>query len=275
MTSDAEYVLGTHDAERDRLVFQHGLWLDEARRAWAAASIGRGSRVLDIGCGPGLATESLLDAVGAEGTVAGIELSPQFAAQARARCAAAGRPDTSIVELDLMRDPLPTSMWSAFDAVWCRWLAMFVRTPERLADVAFEALRPDGRIVMHEYYDYGTYSLRPEGPRVGEFVERAIASFARDGGDAHVARRLPAMLADRGFEILSLRPIARIGRPGEPLWNWPAGFIRTYGPRLVELGFADRPWLDALLHEVALAERRPGAYFVAPSVLEIVARRPR
>ena len=83
-----EYVLGTHGAERDRLALQHSLWVDEARQGWRAAGIGRGSRVLDMGCGPGHAMEALLALVGPTGGVTGIELSPEFAAQARTRAVA-------------------------------------------------------------------------------------------------------------------------------------------------------------------------------------------
>lgn len=271
--TDDEYVLGTHDAERDRLVFQHGLWLDEARRAWAAAGVTAGSRVLDLGCGPGLATESLLEVVGPRGQVTGLEIAPRFIAQASARCAAAGRLDTRILPFDVMHDALPADCRVAFDAVWCRWLAMFVSEPRRIVERAHDALRVGGHVAFHEYVNYGTYSLWPRGERVAEFVQHAIASFARDGGDAHVARRLPSLLVETGFEIVSLRQIARVGRPNEPLWNWPGGFVRTYAPRLVELGFADQRWTDALLAEVKAAESDPGAFFVAPTVLEIIARK--
>lgn len=272
-----EYVLGTHDPERDRLAAQHALWIDEARRAWRAAGISRGSRVLDIGCGPGLAIEALLAEVGPEGRVAGVEISPDFVAQARERAARAGRPhpDTDVRAFDLMSAPLPADLRGAFDATWCRWVAMFVRDPAMLARAAAAALRPGGMAVFHEYVDYGTYALCPDGPRTREFVERAAQSYARDGGDAHVGRRLPALLEAAGLRVTALRPIARTARPDDPLWHWPAGFIRTFAPRLVQHGIGDEAWLAALLAEVDAAERGnvPGAFFVAPTVLEVVAER--
>jgi SAM-dependent methyltransferase len=124
-----EYVLGTHDAERDRLASQHELWIDEMRHAWRAAGITRGTRVLDLGCGPGLVMESLLAEVGAEGRVAGLEIAPDFVQQSQQRAAARGRADTDIRVFDLMHAPLPADMHGQFDAVWCRWVAMFVRDP--------------------------------------------------------------------------------------------------------------------------------------------------
>jgi hypothetical protein len=120
---------------------------------------------------------------------------------------------------------------------------------------------------------YPTYGLLGGGPRIAEFVQHAMASFAAGGGDANVARRLPAMLAIHGLELVHARPIARTARPADPLWHWPAGFIRTYAPRLVELGFADQAWLEATLAELTAAERDPSSVLMCPTLLEIVARR--
>lgn len=268
-----EYVLGTHGAERDRLALQHALWVDEARQGWRAAGIGRGSSVLDMGCGPGHAMEALLALVGPAGTVAGLELSPEFAAQARARAASHARSDVRVHEFDLMSGPLPRPLHAAFDAVWCRWVAMFVRDPAMLVRAAHDALRPGGCVVFHEYMHYGTYGLHPHGDRVREFVQHAMASYAADGGDADVARRLPALLADAGMEVTSLRPIARVARPADPLWHWPAGFVRTYSRRPLELGRVDEPWVRALHDELDSATGRPDSMIVAPTLLEVVAVR--
>lgn len=269
-----EYVLGTHDDERARLERQHALWIDEARHAWRTAGIGPGARVLDLGCGPGLAVESLLAEVGTSGHVSGLDIAPEFVAQARHRADAAGRPDADLRTHDLMHAALPADMHGAFDATWCRWVAMFVRDPAMLVQAVRDALGAGGRAVFHEYVHYQTYALHPHGPRTAEFVARATASYAADGGDANIGRRLPALLAEAGFLVTHLRPIARTARPTDPLWHWPAGFIRTYAPRLVTLGLADDAWASELLGEVAAAERAgegAGRFFTAPTVLEIVA----
>jgi hypothetical protein len=75
------------------------------------------------------------------------------------------------------------------------------------------------------------------------------------------------------MKVTALRPIARVARPADPLWHWPAGFIRTYAPRLVALGLATRQWEEELLAEIETAATQPGAFLVAPTVMEIVAER--
>ena len=273
-----EYILGTHDAERDRLERQHALWLDEVRHAWRSAGITRGSRVLDLGCGPGLSIDSLLAEVGPEGRVAGLEISPDYVAQARECAAMHGRRrpghETDIRTFDLTAAPLPDDLRERFDATWCRWVCMWVVDPAAIVAAARDALVPGGRAVFHEYVCYETYALHPHGPRVREFVERAMQSYATEGGDPNVGRQLPTLLADAGMEVTSIRPIARTARPSEPLWHWPAGFLRTYSHRLVDLGLADAAWVSELLAEVAGAEALGdggGAFFQAPTVLEVVA----
>jgi SAM-dependent methyltransferase len=267
-----DYVLGTHDPEANRLRVQHELWLDEASRAWDAIGVAPGARVIDLGCGPGLVTEELAERAGPTGRVVGIELSPNFAAQARARCARFGSA-AAIEELDIAAAHLPAALHRQFDAAWIRWLLMFLPDPGRVLWLAHEALEPEGLLAIHEYVHYPTYGLFHDGPRIAEFVHHAMASFSKGGGDANVARRLPALLAMHGFELVHARPIARVARPGDPLWNWPAGFVRTYAPRLVELGFANDAWLEATLAELTAAERDPSSVLMCPTLLELVARR--
>ncbi|MDI9404172.1 MAG: class I SAM-dependent methyltransferase, partial [Limnohabitans sp.] len=76
--ADQEYVLGTHDAEVARLAFQHTIWTEEVQTAWRQAGIGRGSRVLDVGAGPGFAAVDLARIVGPTGQVIAVERSARF-----------------------------------------------------------------------------------------------------------------------------------------------------------------------------------------------------
>jgi hypothetical protein len=81
------------------------------------------------------------------------------------------------------------------------------------------------------------------------------------------------LMAEAGMKVTALRPIARVARPADPLWHWPAGFIRTYAPRLVALDLATPQWAEDLFAEIDAAAKQPGAFLVAPTVMEIVAER--
>ena len=48
-----EYLLGTHDEEIERLGLQHRVWRPNVLACWRRAGIKAGSRVLEVGAGPG------------------------------------------------------------------------------------------------------------------------------------------------------------------------------------------------------------------------------
>ena len=54
MAAERTYFLGTHDEELERLGLQHRVWRPTVLDCWRRAGIGPGSKVLDVGAGPGL-----------------------------------------------------------------------------------------------------------------------------------------------------------------------------------------------------------------------------
>ncbi|NBX26260.1 MAG: methyltransferase domain-containing protein [Planctomycetes bacterium] len=267
---ERDYVLGTHDAEVERLAFQHDLWRPRVREAWLAAGIGPGQRVLDAGAGPGFATLDLAELVGPLGQVVALERSRRYVNLLQGEVARRGLHHVHVRESDLMLDAIPAT---GLDAAWCRWVACFVNDPALLVRRVHGALRPGGVLVMHEYVDYGTYRCLPGRPMIDAFVQEVMRSWRQDGGEPDIARGLPTLLHGAGFRLVSSRPLGLAVRPGEPAWNWPAGFIRTFTPRLLELGRIDAAWADRLLLELAQAEADPAAVFMTPLVLELVAER--
>lgn len=98
-------------------------------------------------------------------------------------------------------------------------------------------------------------------------------SWRAQGGEPDIARELPRLLVDHGFTITSARPIGFAPRPIDRAWNWPAGFVRTNVPRLVQLGVRSEAWGREVLAAVDAAQEDPASIFVTPTVLEIIATR--
>jgi SAM-dependent methyltransferase len=261
------YVLGTHDAEVERLAFQHSVWQDEVHRAWREAGIASGSRVVDVGAGPGFASIDLARLVGPGGMVLAAERSARFLSLLAARSGAEGLSNIECAEIDLMEQALPAT---GLDAAWCRWVACFVPDPGRLVDRIAAALRPGGVAIFHEYVEYDSYQMVPDRPEIRSFVQAVYESWRSQGGEPDIARVLPSLLVDRGFTLRSARPIGFAARPCDRNWRWPAGFVRTNVPRLVELGIRDEAWGQRVLRALDSAEQDPASIFVTPTVLEIV-----
>lgn len=268
--ADREYVLGTHDEELARLGLQHRVWRPTALACWHRAGVTVGSRVLDVGAGPGFAAADLAEIVGPTGRVVAVERSARFAAAGRQACAARGLAHVEYHELDLMRDELPAG---GFDASWCRWVACFVPSPRALVAKVVAALRVGGVAVFHEYADYASWRFSPRLPKQEEFVRKVMASWRESGGEPDIALALPPLLAEFGCVVREVTPQVFTGRPRDHLWQWPATFLNVNLDRMRDLGQVSAEWADAARQEFRTAAANPDTLVVTPLLLEIIAER--
>ena len=111
------------------------------RRTIDRLALQPGQTVLDVGCGTGLSFPLLLERIGATGTVIGVEASPDMLGLARARCAAAGWPNVTLIEADIAGAVLPR----AADAVLFNYTHDVVRSTAALRNI-FRQTRPGARV---------------------------------------------------------------------------------------------------------------------------------
>jgi ubiquinone/menaquinone biosynthesis C-methylase UbiE len=272
VTAERDYFLGTHDEELRRLGLQHRVWRPTVLECWRRAGIGPGSRVLDVGAGPGYAAADLAEIVGPRGEVVAVERSGRFVEAGREMLARHGIANVRYHELDLMADPLPES---GFDASWCRWVACFVTSPPLLLDKIAAAVRPGGTAIFHEYIQYDSLRLEPAGSRMAEFVQQVEQGWRAAGGEPDIAPTVVALLQERGFSVRDAIPRVFCVRPGDGMWEWPASFIDIHLRHQLELGRIDRAWAEAVRSELAAAEQKSATLLVTPMVLEIVAEKRR
>ncbi|HEV2913320.1 MAG TPA: methyltransferase domain-containing protein [Pyrinomonadaceae bacterium] len=266
--SERDYVIGTHDEEIARLGIQHHVWRPRVLQCWRKAGITTGSRVMDVGAGPGYATIDLAEIVGADGEVIAVERSAHFLQNARQACRMRGLSNIRFCELDLMDEPLGAT---GLDAIWCRWVACFVLSPAKLVAAMAASLRAGGVAVFHEYIDYGSWRLAPRRPAVESFVGEVMASWRASGGEPDIAISLPGLLREAGFRILHIAPVVYAVTPVDFAWQWPSRFLKGFLPRLLELGRVDAAWVDSVRREFQEAESDPSTIMVTPMLLEIIA----
>lgn len=111
------------------------------RRVLSAVSPQRGERALDVGCGGGETAIALAEAVGADGSVLGIDLSPQVLTFAKE--AASGLPQVRFVEGDAQCYPFRPG---EFDVAFSRFGVMFFDDPVAAFDNIRRSLAPNGRL---------------------------------------------------------------------------------------------------------------------------------
>jgi SAM-dependent methyltransferase len=270
MATDRDYVLGTHEEELARLGLQHRVWRPVVLDCWQRAGITVGKRVLDVGAGPGYAAVDLAEIVGATGEVVALERSQNFVRAMEEACRARSLTNVKIHELDLMAGELPRA---DYDFSWCRWVMSFVSDPAMLIRKLGDVMPKGSVAIFHEYGHYETWHFFPRLPNQERFREHVIETWRESGGEPDGAVPLATLLPANGFTIRSTRPHLFCARPTDYMWQWPATFIETYLPRLIEMGRINEEFADQVRDELAKAEKNQNAIMITPLVLEIIAEK--
>lgn len=149
-----------------------------------------GDRVLDVGCGPGFFVTEIAEAVGAGGSVVGVDLSPEMLAVAAKR--ADEHANVEFVESPAAPLPLPDA---SFDR------ALSVQVLEYVDDVLGalrelrRVVRPGGRVVVWDV-DWSTISLQSADPAR---MRRVLDAWDEHLADPFLPRTLGGQLRDAGF----------------------------------------------------------------------------
>ena len=268
-------MLGCDRLELERLGRQHAIWRDDCRRVWRQAGFGLGSRLLDLGCGPGFASLDLAELVGRDGLVLGLDNALPYLAHLREQARQLDLPQLQVLQRDLSPraadgslglDNLSQGSW---DGAWCRWLAMFLPRLEPLLDLVHQALRPGGALVLHEYVRWDTFSLHPHGALLRRFVACCIQHWRDHGGDPDVASRLPALLERRGFRLAHCRSLMACSAGTAPKALWLQDFLATYPAQLMAAGVWSSSEQEALRTELEAAAHHTSLW-VTPALVEMV-----
>jgi SAM-dependent methyltransferase len=223
-----------------------------------------------VGAGPGYATVDLAEIVGPQGEVLAVERSARFLEVARQTCAARQLSHVRFQAADLMEEALDGR---DFDYTWCRWVASFVTSPEKLIQRIAAVLRPGGLAIFHEYSHYETFRFIPRRPAMESFSEEVMKSWQAAGGEPNVALQFPSLFREAGLEIVEAHPRILTVTPRSYVWQWPASFIEINLARMRELGRVTEEWCESVRREFREAESDPATLFTTPLFLEILARR--
>jgi ubiquinone/menaquinone biosynthesis C-methylase UbiE len=155
-----------------------------------------GSRVLDVGCGPGTDTIRLASLTGPMGIVIGIDRDPEMVAEADKRAKEAGV-ETWVehTEGDAAALPFEDGVFSA-----CRSERLFQHLPEPLpALVLSEMVRvteAGGRVVLLDT-DYATESVYTSETEIERRLARVMPERLLSNG--YIARALPKLFDEAGL----------------------------------------------------------------------------
>ena len=185
---------GAVDAEREFLTeFLEDVAATETIRTANSVAIDRmalqpGSAVLDAGCGTGLIFEALAGAVGASGSIVGLDHGAGFLREARSRADASGYGTiVALVHADAHRLPFADG---SFDAAHTERVLMHLRDPDAALRELMRVVRPGGWVVCVEPDLRGMRVDHPDAYRVGKIMSGFCASLAYPAMGLELNRRM-------------------------------------------------------------------------------------
>ncbi|MEO6710661.1 MAG: methyltransferase domain-containing protein [Planctomycetota bacterium] len=264
------YVLETGDRELERLGFQHEVWGPMTEAFLDRLAIPRGSRALDLGCGPGFVVDSLARRVGPRGSVVALDESPRWIEHLRSKPLS---PDSAPIEIVEKRIEDARLEPGSFDLIFARWVLSFPPGVEAIVRRLSEALAPGGILAVEDYQHEGI-SLYPQSPGFMAAIRGTRALYKSRGGDPFVAGSLPGWMRAAGLEVLDVKPNVLCGGPESPPFRWAGRFFPHYSGMLVAQGLMQAEERERFLDEWSAAEKNPDAMFFSPMVVDIAARKP-
>jgi SAM-dependent methyltransferase len=224
---------GIGDDELGRLEAQSAALAPATRMIFAEAGIQPGMRVLDLGCGAGDVAFVAADLVGPDGSVVGVDRSPEALARARLRAGQRGLKQVRFLEGDL-QDPAPGG---PFDAIVERLVLMWIPDPAALLRQQATVLRPGGLVVPIEM-DLATIRWLPQTPCATQVKSWLVQAFAK-AGISTLGPRLWTIVQEAGLHPLGMIGIQAHFGPGDPVGIATAvENMRLAAPLIVGTGVA-------------------------------------
>ncbi len=269
MSENNAYILGTDHQELHRLGVQHQVWASEAQLGWNLASFNAGNTLLDLGSGPGFCSKELAYIAGDSGKVIAVDKSPAYIQHVK-ELAELHQLNIEGICADFSKMELtPNSL----DGMYCRWAMAWVPNPEEILRKVLDALKPGGKMVLHEYYDWSTHQTEPKLEGLSKGIAAAYKSFGDMDAELNIGRHLPGILSGLGMKITSTRVMSKLATPSDFEWQWPKSFYKSYFPRLAELGYLTEKEVLTALKDLNILEKTPGATLCCPLMIEVVAEK--
>jgi len=262
-----DYVLATGEAAAHRLRLLHNIYGAGARQLLTRAGIQPGMRVADMGCGVGMVTQLLAELVGPDGEAFGVDFSGAQITQAT-QLLPPEFPNVSFVEASATETGLESE---SFDLVYCRFLLIHLKEPEKALNEMYRLLKPNGILVCEDG------DLTSAGSEPYSKLQAFSVLFGQLGPcwgvDYTLGRRLFRMVLDANFahvDITYNQPVIVRGENKRLLEL----SVAEAGAAFIEAGLISTEGLNRVLAEMRRLAEDETVLAVMPKMSQVWARKP-
>lgn len=193
----SEYALRLSEAELNRYRFMAESAARAERDWWAAAGVGEGAVVADVGCGPGAVSVVLARSVGPSGRVLAVDGDPTAVAAAREAVEREGFGNVTVQVGEADGTGVPSG---SADVVMIRHvLAHNGGREAAIVEHAASLVRPGGSVYLADI-EAAAIRVRPADPDLDDLGARYGEWHRRQGNDLSVGLRLGELLRAAGLE---------------------------------------------------------------------------
>ena len=236
MTFDScqcDYLLGSSDAEHQRLIRQAIRLAPVTESFFREAGIGTGQRVLDLGSGVGDVAMLVAQLVGPSGEVVAIERDARSISRARRRATEAGLHNVKFVESDISH----FSSHICFDAAVGRYILQFLPDPVATLRSLSEKVRHGGIIAFQEGSFAPFVALSAHLPLWSAVVSLHHEVAARVGVNTEMGPALHQVFQDAGLPVPSMRLVMELGHDPE-FTQWLSDVTISIRPQIEKLNLS-------------------------------------
>jgi len=228
------YALGHSEHELQRLSRQAQAIEPFTRQLFEEAGIGRGMRVLDIGCGSGDVAFLAADLVGLSGEIVGVDRERKAVDWANARARSRGTTNVKFIE----GDPSEMEFDQQFDAIVGRLVLMYYPDPVDAIRKLIRHVRPGGLIVFQEV-DLANARSLPVAPLYERSLTWIKQTLSASGARIYLGSELYRVFLDAGLSGPSMRMDTLIGGgPQCPVYEIVAELVQSLLPAMEKLKIA-------------------------------------
>jgi SAM-dependent methyltransferase len=176
--------------------------LDELRDGLALCAVPEAPRVLEIGCGTGVLTAALVEAL-PRARITAVDLNETLLATARTRLGDEAGPEGRVRLERADAAALPYGD-RTFDLTACRCVLMHQADPMLVAGELYRVTSPGGAVVAVEP-DWGARAVYPDAEAFAALLELARRGRSYGFPDLFMGRKLFAVLRAAGYAPVRLR----------------------------------------------------------------------